>query len=193
MAKGFEWGANGTPVQNLYLSRNTKFLLEVINNFIATVYVRENVDIAEGAEDCGQVVKWKRCYRIKSYPRNLLTRTSVPFLFSPNFKHQLDFNFSAKTFEIKDVRSLDVILTIPKDMLDTDWKQISGEEAIKIITSRFCWIDDYTFRVINDADLDCIFEIRQDEQKDPSDPKRTVLVNYLELISVVKVDNLHTN
>ena len=45
MARVFEWGANETPEQHLYLSKNTRYLLEVINSFIATVYERENVDI----------------------------------------------------------------------------------------------------------------------------------------------------
>lgn len=42
--KMFEWDINSNPVQRLYLSRDTKHLMEVINNTVATVYYRENID-----------------------------------------------------------------------------------------------------------------------------------------------------
>lgn len=40
----FEWDINDNPQQFLYLSRDTKRLMEVVNNFTATVYYRVNVD-----------------------------------------------------------------------------------------------------------------------------------------------------
>ena len=83
----FEWGSSDKPIQRLYLSQDTNLLMEVINNFTATIYKRENVSIGIDEEDCGQLVRWKILYRIKSYPRSLMTKTSVPFLISPNFKY----------------------------------------------------------------------------------------------------------
>ena len=88
------WDINTNPRQRLYLSQDTKLLMEVINNFIGTVYERINVNElnrqdlgSEGAEATGQLVRWKPKYRIKSYPAALGSMTSVPFLFSPNFKY----------------------------------------------------------------------------------------------------------
>ena len=47
--KIFEWDIASKPIQRIYLSRNTLRLMEVINDFIATVYVRTNVDDVSGA------------------------------------------------------------------------------------------------------------------------------------------------
>lgn len=43
--RGFDWDVNYDPNQRLYLSKNTKRMMEVINNFAATVYKR--VDVKE--------------------------------------------------------------------------------------------------------------------------------------------------
>ena len=68
--------------------------MEVINNYVAIVYHRVNVDeddktmIKENAKtDIGQLVKWKVKYRINRYPTSLQEYTSVPYLFSPNFTY----------------------------------------------------------------------------------------------------------
>ena len=37
----FEWDVNSNPIQRLYLSRDTKLMMEVINNFAATVYKKQ--------------------------------------------------------------------------------------------------------------------------------------------------------
>ena len=40
--QNFEWNVCINPVQRLYLSQDTRLLMEVINNFIVTVYRRVN-------------------------------------------------------------------------------------------------------------------------------------------------------
>ena len=40
----FDWAISADPHQRLYLSKDTKRLMEVVNNFVATVYRRVNVD-----------------------------------------------------------------------------------------------------------------------------------------------------
>ena len=42
--EAFDWDVNSAPMQRLYLSRDTTKMMEVINNFIATVYRRVDVD-----------------------------------------------------------------------------------------------------------------------------------------------------
>ena len=42
--QSFDWDINSAPVQRLWLSRDTKRLMEVINDFIATVYIRYDLD-----------------------------------------------------------------------------------------------------------------------------------------------------
>lgn len=66
--------------------------MEVINDFIGTVYKRVDID-DDGDEmpnlkmdDEGQIVRWKIEYSIKRFPKSLVDKTSVPYLFSPNFK-----------------------------------------------------------------------------------------------------------
>lgn len=40
----FDWDVCSEPMQRLYLSQDTTKMMEVINNFIGTVYQRVNVD-----------------------------------------------------------------------------------------------------------------------------------------------------
>ena len=42
--KEFDWDISSNLQQRLYLSRDTTKLMEVINNFTARVYRRQNVD-----------------------------------------------------------------------------------------------------------------------------------------------------
>ena len=55
--KNFDWDINSNPVQRLYLSENTLYMMEVTNDFIANVYYRVNVteDLTtiRDAEDLG--------------------------------------------------------------------------------------------------------------------------------------------
>ena len=110
----FDWNVNHAPKQRLYLSRDTMRLMEVINGTTAVVYQREDVIDGEtqamesekyqdGNEiDYGQQVKWKVLYRIKKFPKSLTEHTSVPYLFSPNFTYQFDFDYRARQFMIKE-------------------------------------------------------------------------------------------
>ena len=43
MLKQFDWDVNSEPIQRLYLSRDTTKMMEVINNFIASVYYRVDI------------------------------------------------------------------------------------------------------------------------------------------------------
>ena len=53
-----------------------------------------------------------------------------------------------------------------------------------MICSRFKWVSDRSFRIINLANQDCIFEMCEEEvSKKP----------YLKLLSVAKIDNLNEN
>ena len=103
----FDWNVDSKPLQRLYLSKDTTKLMEVTNNFIGTVYKRKNLDsfgksVVGGAKadkdsiDDGQQVKWIVYYHIKRFPKDLAMNTSVPFLFSPNFDLQFDFNYRSK-------------------------------------------------------------------------------------------------
>ena len=40
----FDWDINSSPQQRLYLSQDTRRLMEVVNGYIGTVYTRSNVD-----------------------------------------------------------------------------------------------------------------------------------------------------
>ena len=41
---GYEWDINSNPQQRLFLSQSTHRLMEVINDFMAIVYTRVNID-----------------------------------------------------------------------------------------------------------------------------------------------------
>lgn len=131
----FDWDINSNPKQHLYLSQDTMRLMEVVNNFAATVYYRGNIDengtiirqstilnsnLSELKKDHGQQVKWKVEYRITRFPR-FTEQTSVPCLFSPNFTYQFDVNFRSKNFTILKSETRHVYMDIPKDLLSTSW------------------------------------------------------------------------
>ena len=42
--ENMDWDIDSKPVQHLYLSQNTEYMMEVVNNFFATVYSREYCD-----------------------------------------------------------------------------------------------------------------------------------------------------
>ena len=89
---------------------------------------------------------------------------------------------------IKETETQFVYFNFPKDLIDTLWNGQSGHTAVTLISSRFKWITEKTFKIVNKSNLDCLFEICS---KDPLD--RTLEARYLKLISVAKVDNLHQN
>ena len=101
----------------------------------------------------------------------------------------LDFNYRQKMFVIKEMRTQHIYINIPRDLLNTDWGTMTGESAIKIITSRFMWLSDDSFRIIMEGNLDCIFKFEDlGEDKKGNDRKPV-----MKLISCAKVDNLFVN
>jgi len=64
------------------------------------------------------------------------------------------------------------------------WNAKSGLTAVKILGSRFKWMSEKRFRIINQTNLDCLFELCS---TDPED--RSLEDRYLKLISVAKIDN----
>ena len=59
----FEWDTSHKTIQRLYLSRDTKRMLEIINNAVAVIYTRSNVMESKDAyvandlkRDVGQLV-----------------------------------------------------------------------------------------------------------------------------------------
>ena len=89
---------------------------------------------------------------------------------------------------IKETETQFVYFNFPKDLIDTLWNGQSGHMAVALLSSRFKWITEKSFRIVNKSNLDCLFEICS---KDPED--RSIDARYLKLISVAKVDNLHQN
>ena len=90
--------------------------MEVINNRFAIVYTRRNISLPKGKinihgnsnlnqteqdqEDNGQIIEWELEFNITRWPSLLCHRTTSPYLFSPNFTFQLDYNQVAGTIEI---------------------------------------------------------------------------------------------
>ena len=97
----------------------------------------------------------------------------------------IDFNYRNHQFLIRECHTQEIYLEFPKDLLSTEWNGKGGEGAIKIILSRLKWKNDSMIRIINENDLDTLFEIVStgEDKKD----------RYLKLVSIVKIDNLHEN
>ena len=77
---------------------------------------------------------------------------------------------------------------LPGDLVSTSFgSESEGQKAIQIICSRIKWEDDPNekrLRIVNESNLDCLFEMRNDDPNDEHIEDR-----YLKLLSVVKIDN----
>ena len=168
--------------------------MEVTNHFIAEVY--ERVDIDDAGEliqpqeniDNGQKVRWVSKYKIRSFPMWLSKLTSQNYLFSPNFKYQLDFIYESNTFCIRITETQELAYEIPQDLLDLTIDFKKSFDACQVIASRIWFHDERHLRIINKYQVDCMFRI------DPRDPDKddASLITF-DLVSAVKVDNMHTN
>ena len=101
------------------------------------------------AEDWGQLVKWRVDFRIKGLHKILVERTNLPYLFSPNFKYQLDYLYRTKQIIIRKSSTQEVYLFVPKDLISLEWRKAEGEEEIKVIFSRMSWKSERVLRIIN--------------------------------------------
>ena len=109
-------------------------------------------------------------------------------MFSPNFEYILDFNYKDRLFMIRQTCDASIYLKIPYDLLDTSYKMTMGELSIKMICSRIRWESEKRLRIVNQNDLDCIFEICTTDPEDLDIDAR-----YLKLISASKIDNLQVD
>lgn len=135
--KNYDWNIDEKPVQRLWLSKDTRLMMLVINDVIGTVYRRIDID-DDGNEiktfnsnqrqkDHGQAVEWVVHYQIKRFPKLLVDKTSVPYLFSPNFTYQFDFNFRTKEFLIRVTQTQEIYLIIPHDLVSMiEWDFAEG-------------------------------------------------------------------
>jgi len=48
-------------------------------------------------------------------------------------------------------------MKIPNDLLSLEWSSLKGENALKMILSRFKWEEEDVIRILNRANLDCLF------------------------------------
>ena len=113
---------------------------------------------------------------------------SVPVLFSPNFTYQFDINFRNENFTIIESKTRHIYMNIPSDLLSTYWNFLDKKQAISLIASRFKWVDEKVFRIINQSNVDCLFEMVSTDPTDQDPSQRS-----LKLLSAVKIDNLREN
>ena len=64
------------------------------------------------------------------YPTALAKLTSVPYLFSPNFEFQLDFNYQMRQYQIKSTKDQYIYFNFPKDLINTLWNGQSGLNSV---------------------------------------------------------------
>lgn len=80
-------------------------------------------------------------------------------MFSPNFKYQFEVNIRVRQFMIIESKTDYVVCYLPRDLLSTLWHEIEGLNSINLIMSRFKWETDTRFRIVNEQNLDCLFEL----------------------------------
>lgn len=112
----------------------------------------------------------------------------MPYLFSPDFNYQLDFNYRDKQIVIKETETQFVHVFVSRDLINTEWNRQTGENIVMLILSRIKWESETVLRIVNESNIECFFEIRT---TDPSDSDSRA--RYLHLLSAAKIDNLHEN
>ena len=50
-------------------------------------------------------------------------------------------------------------MNIPSDLLSISWNYLDEKKAVRLISSRFKWVDEKVFRIINQSNVDCLFEM----------------------------------
>ena len=80
-------------------------------------------------------------------------------------------------------------MSIPKDLVNMEeWDHAEGQGAIQIIFSRMMWRGEKQIQIINESNIECLFDI---ETKDPDDKDPSK--RFLKLVSSVKIDNEFEN
>ena len=80
-------------------------------------------------------------------------------------------------------------MIIPNDLVSMEeWDYAEGQGAIQIICSRTMWYSERHLLIINESNIECIFELCTTDKNDQSMEAR-----YLKLVSSVKIDNEYEN
>lgn len=64
-------------------------------------------------------------------------------MFSPNFKFQIDLDYRSKQLHIIKVKTQEVYLKIPSDLINTLWNGVAGIYSLAMIFSRIKWESDF--------------------------------------------------
>ena len=64
-------------------------------------------------------------------------------MFSPNFKFQIDLDYRSKQLQIIKVKTQEVYLKIPSDLINTLWNGVAGIYSLAMIFSRIKWESDF--------------------------------------------------
>ena len=71
-----------------------------------------------------------------------------------------------------------------------EWDNAEGQGAIQIICSRIMWMTESRLKIINESNIECIFDIKSSSNHPAKNNKNT---RYLQLVSSVKIDNEYEN
>ena len=66
----------------------------------------------------------------------------MPYLFSPNFYYQFDFNYRKRQVQILETKTQFVYLNFPQDLVNLVWEGLSSKTTVSMLASRFKWISE---------------------------------------------------
>ena len=90
--EAFGWDVEKKPCQMIFVSADTNKLLEVINNQVAIVSERRDIDDSFGSDI--PRIEWEKKQIIRRFHRALQGQIESNFIFSPNFNFHFDFDFA---------------------------------------------------------------------------------------------------
>ena len=98
----FDWFLdNERTMQRLYLSRDANKMCEVIQNKLAVVWKK-------GPECNGELIEWKKDFRIAKFPFIAAEVCSLPFFLSDDFEFMCDYNYRRRNLRVLKTRTKDV-------------------------------------------------------------------------------------
>ena len=137
--KGFEsyfWYLKDDIKHRMYLSRDAKKMLEVIQNRLAIVWHDPEMDRHDFKEEgLPKLVKWHTEYKIRNFPFLALEVCSLPYFLSGDFKFMCDYDYSKKVMNVVKTENGELISSLPKSALAVTQNNFEKENVMEAFSS----------------------------------------------------------
>ncbi|CDW87954.1 wd-40 repeat protein [Stylonychia lemnae] len=173
----------------IHISKNREKMFEKVDEFSVFLYNKIGNDLDEN----NLRIKWNLIRRIYDFPHDISKFSDYNYLLSPNFKYYLDFDISKNFYKIVSLdqsKSLDSYNQFELNYyLDQGIINPHRDDPTQI-AKKFMWINDYTFKVINNFGYEKIIQFNNDEQTVTFQKQQMILSDVGKQIGYCKIPML---